>query len=111
LTGSGYFVLVSDVVTSQHHCINYKRHGMRTTLDIDEDVLAAAKELAKRQNLPTGQVVSQLLRKVLTGQAGQSAVSEDAGSGSSVAGFRPFPAGRSVVTNEVVNRLREAEGV
>ena len=82
---------------------------MRTTLDIDEDVLAAAKELAKRQNLPTGQVVSQLLRKVLTGQAGQSAVSEDAGS--SVAGFRPFPAGRSVVTNEVVNRLREAEGV
>ena len=47
---------------------------MRTTLDIDEDVLAAAKELAKRQNLPAGQVVSQLLRKVLTGQAGQFAV-------------------------------------
>jgi len=83
---------------------------MRTTLDIDEDVLVAAKELAKRQNLSAGQVVSRLLRKVLTGQAGQSAASEDAGS-PSIAGFRPFPAGRAVVTNETVNRLREAEGV
>jgi hypothetical protein len=85
---------------------------MRTTLDIDEDVLVAAKELAKRQNLSAGQVVSRLLRKVLTGQAGQSTASEDAGSGpSSIAGFRPFPAGRAVVTNETVNRLRDAEGV
>ncbi len=46
---------------------------MRTTLDIDEDVLVAAKELARRQNLSAGQVVSQMLRKALTGQAGQSA--------------------------------------
>jgi hypothetical protein len=85
---------------------------MRTTLDIDEDVLMAAKELAKRQNLSAGQMVSQMLRKVLTGQAGQPTASDAVGSGSrSVAGFRPFPAGRAVVTNEAVNRLREAEGV
>lgn len=85
---------------------------MRTTLDIDEDVLLAAKELAKRQKVSTGQVVSQLLRRVLTGQAGRVIASKDDGSGSqSVAGFRPFPAGRAVVTNDVVNRLREAEGV
>ena len=41
---------------------------MRTTLDIDEDVLAAAKELARRQRLSTGRVVSRLLRQGLTGQ-------------------------------------------
>lgn len=82
---------------------------MRTTLDIDEDVLVAAKEIARRQNLSAGQVMSQMLRKVLTGQ---SSASEDAGSGGqTVAGFRPFPAGRAVVTNDTVNRLREAEGL
>ncbi|MBI5752362.1 MAG: hypothetical protein HZA59_09500 [Hydrogenophilales bacterium] len=85
---------------------------MRTTLDIDEDVLAAAKELARSQNLSAGQVVSRLLRRVLTGQAGQSTISENTDSGpQSVAGFRPFLAGRAVVTNDTVNRLRETEGV
>lgn len=85
---------------------------MRTTLDIDEDVLAAAKELAKRQNLSAGQVVSQVLRKALTGQVGQSAPPQGADSGiQTVAGFRPFPAGKAVVTNDTVNRLRETEGV
>ena len=85
---------------------------MRTTLDIDEDVLLAAKELAKRQNLSAGRVVSELLRRVLTGQAGHTKTSMGGGPGSkSVAGFRPFPEGRAVVTNDTVNRLRDAEGV
>ncbi|MDH5564847.1 MAG: ribbon-helix-helix domain-containing protein [Nitrospirota bacterium] len=85
---------------------------MRTTLDIDSDVLAAAKELARQQNVSAGQVVSQLLRRVLTGQAENSTDSQDAGLRSqSVAGFRPFPAGKAVVTNDAVNRLREVEGV
>ena len=85
---------------------------MRTTLDIDEDVLEAAKELARRQNLSAGQVVSRMLRKALTGQAGQSTVAEKSDSDSpTVAGFRPFAAGKSVVTNEAVNRLRDAEGL
>lgn len=85
---------------------------MRTTLDIDNDVLAAAKELARQQNVSAGHVVSQLLRKVLTGQAKNSSASQDAGLGAEpVAGFRPFPAGKTVVMNDAVNRLREAEGV
>lgn len=85
---------------------------MRTTLDIDEAVLAAAKELARHQNLSTGQVVSKLLRDVLTGQAGRAAASPDQISGGqTVAGFRPFPAGQAIVTNEAVNRLRETESV
>jgi len=84
---------------------------MRTTLDIDEDVLLAAKELAKRQKLSAGQVVSQLLRRVLTGQAGRPSKPGGGPEPKSVAGFRPFTEGRAVVTNDVVNRLRDAEGV
>jgi len=84
---------------------------MRTTLDIDEDVLVAAKELARRQNLSAGQVVSQMLRQVLTGQGRQSATEDAEPGAQTVAGFRPFPAGKSVVTNDTVNRLREAEGL
>jgi hypothetical protein len=38
---------------------------MRTTLDISQDVLLAAKELAARQNLATGEVISELARKSL----------------------------------------------
>ena len=39
---------------------------MRTTLDIDDDLLAAVKELARRERSTAGQVVSRLLRHPLT---------------------------------------------
>jgi len=85
---------------------------MRTTLDIDEDVLEAAKELARRQNLSAGQVVSRMLRQALTGQPGPSASPDQKDSAApTVAGFRPFSAGKAVVTNDAVNRLRDAEGL
>ena len=85
---------------------------MRTTLDIDNDVLEAAKELARKQNASAGQVVSQLLRKALTGQTENLSTTKGIKPKMpSVAGFRPFPAGKAVVTNDAVNRLREAEGV
>ena len=38
---------------------------MRTTLDLDNDVLQAAKELAAAQGKTAGQVVSDLVRKAL----------------------------------------------
>ena len=38
---------------------------MRTTLDIDGDVLQAAKELAELHKKTTGQMVSELLRRAL----------------------------------------------
>lgn len=85
---------------------------MRTTLDIDEDVLTAAKELARQRRMSAGQVVSQLLRRALTGQGMPFLPSgSTASSILPVAGFRPFPAGRAVVTNDDVNALREIEGV
>ena len=45
--------------------------GMRTTLDIADDVLQAAKELASVHGRTTGEVLSDLARKGLAGPASQ----------------------------------------
>jgi hypothetical protein len=39
---------------------------MRTTLDLDDDVLQAAKELASSRGTTAGRVISELVRKALT---------------------------------------------
>ena len=80
---------------------------MRTTLDIEEDVLAAAKELARRQGTSAGHVVSNLLRVALSGRGDRA----DAGS-VLVAGFRPFGAANpQLVTNEQIDQLRDPNGL
>jgi hypothetical protein len=84
---------------------------VRTTLDIDEDVLAAVKEIARRQNVSAGKLVSQLLRQALAGQTEPSPPQGSSRQGASVAGFRPFPKGQAIVTNDMVDRLRDVEGV
>jgi hypothetical protein len=43
---------------------------MRTTLDIDDDVLQASKELAAREGSTAGRVLSGLARRGLSAQAG-----------------------------------------
>lgn len=78
---------------------------MRTTLDIADDVLAAAKELARRQGLTTGEVISALARQALTGA--RPGVREPR----PTYGFRPFAAGDRVVTNEIIDELRDRDGV
>jgi hypothetical protein len=83
---------------------------MRTTLDIDEDLLAAARELARKEGVTAGQVVSRLLRHSLTGQTGASGTAR--APRKSVGGFEPFAAKPGVLTtNDQVNALRDAEGV
>lgn len=42
---------------------------VRTTLDIDDDVLQAAKEIAAGRRMTAGQVLSELARKGLEGPA------------------------------------------
>lgn len=74
---------------------------MRTTLTIDDDVLNAAHELARRERRTAGQVISDLARRAL-----QTPPNETQGS-AIVLGFRPFPPRGVVVTNEDVERLRE----
>jgi hypothetical protein len=76
---------------------------MRTTLDIDDDVLQAAKERARRDKKTTGEVISELARSALTAPPrGLSARQPKA-----LYGFRPFPKRGGVVTNELIDKLRE----
>ena len=83
---------------------------MRTTLDIDDDILAAVKKLARRERTTIGKFVSSIVRKAL--QARSQPVSADSPRRVlRVHGFNPIPAGGNVVTDELVNELREESGV
>jgi hypothetical protein len=72
---------------------------MRTTLDIDDDVLAAAKELAFGQKTTAGKVISDLVRKALTQPSSGQATWEN--------GVLVLPKRGGVVTPELVERLAE----
>jgi hypothetical protein len=80
---------------------------MRTTLDIDDDVLQAAKELARRERKTAGRIVSELARRGLTERkytaAGKVAAKEV------FLGFRPFARRGTIITNEMIDRLRDEE--
>lgn len=85
---------------------------MRTTLDIDDDLMQAAKELARRQGVSAGTVVSRLVRTALLASDTRGQVpAGDPARPASKLGFRPLQHGEHVVTNEVVNQLRESEGI
>lgn len=88
-------------------------HGakaMRTTLDIDDDILQAAKELARAENKTAGQVISELARKGLT-QATQAPMgfAEEASPAFVMKdGFVALTNREGlVVTKELVDRLME----
>ena len=74
---------------------------MRTTLDIDEDVLAAAKELAEHRKTTTGRVVSELARQALTRPTDVRSTQRN--------GFTVLPKRGGVVTSDLVARLAEDE--
>jgi hypothetical protein len=78
---------------------------MRTTLDIADDVLLAAKELARREKRTAGEVISELARKGLKAAQGPPGEATD-----EIAGFRPFPSRGGVVTNALIDRLRDESG-
>lgn len=72
---------------------------MRTTLSIDDDVLAAAKHLAERDQKSVGEVISVLARQglVRTARVGKSARN----------GIPLLRRGDVPVTMELVNQLRD----
>lgn len=82
---------------------------MRTTLDIEDDVLAAAKELARRGHTSAGRVISDLARRALTQPA--PATGNATREPEALYGFRPFPSRGSVVSNEKVDQLRDEDGI
>ena len=79
---------------------------MRTTLDIEDDVLQAAKELAQRDGGTAGQIISTLARRGLAGSPKKSR--KTAGSRG---GVPLLPSRGEVVTLEHVQNLMDKEGV
>jgi hypothetical protein len=74
---------------------------VRTTLDLDDDVLQAAKEIAAARRLTAGQVLSELVRKAL-----EPAPAGRVRNGVPLLPGRPPGAPRS--TMKRVNELRDA---
>jgi len=72
---------------------------MRTTVDIEEDVLLAAKEIAKRRGNTLGRVISDLARQALTRR---TPISKKHG-----LPLFPVQPDAGVVTLDLVNHLRD----
>ncbi len=97
---------------------------MRTTIDISDDVLFAAKELAKIQKKSLGQVLSELSRSAFAAAVAegtnathlpQSALSMQSPSKVSERiteyGIHPLPARGGIASNELIDVLRNREGI
>lgn len=83
---------------------------MRTTLDIDEDVLLAAKEHAARERRSLGSVISGLAREALRRPA-SAAPARQRAAAKRGGRFAVLPQRDEVVTLEHVRSLMDAEGV
>ncbi len=75
-------------------------HHMRTTLDIDPDVLQAAKELAARRKSTAGKIISELARRGLEPP-------RQTGKRRHGVPLLPPRGDEGLVTLDVVNRLRD----
>lgn len=75
---------------------------MRTTVNLDDDVLLAVRERARRERRTVGSVLSELTRKALTGQLPDRPAD-------AFYGFRPLPTRGPAVSNAAIDRLREDE--
>ncbi len=73
---------------------------VRTTLDIDPDILEAAKEISAASKRTAGQVISDLARQALSAPAAAGLVEVRNG-------FEVIPAEGRVVTSEYIQKLIE----
>ncbi len=78
---------------------------MRTTVNLDDDVLLAVQERARREKRPAGQVLSDLARQALMGQGRQPHNHP----GARHHGFAPLPRRGAAISNALIDRLREEE--
>lgn len=75
---------------------------MRTTLDLDRDVLEAAKEMASRTRSTAGKVLSALARRALIMESTSPKENRRV-----VNGFEVLSAEGRIVTTELIQRLQE----
>jgi len=75
---------------------------MRTTLDVDDDVLSAVKSLASSRHTTAGNILSELARKALSPSSAKPVKKN---------GFTLIPTRQDdvLITMELVNRLRDED--
>lgn len=86
---------------------------MRTTLDIDSDVLAAAKALAQSGHSTAGRVISDVMRRAIAqglAHADLPATAHKVSAPKAVYGFSPLISGGNIVTNDMVRAIRDELG-
>ena len=90
-----------------YHLMNchHRSITVRTTLDLDDDVLASAKEIARRESKTAGQVLSELARRALTQGVAPAASAKR--TPVAAHGFQPFASRGAVVTNALIEKLRD----
>jgi len=82
---------------------------MRTTVSIEDNLLSATKTLASRTGKSVGEVLSQILREYFSvaNQTGEKVRN----------GVRLLPISRpasksgGIITNEIINRMKDEEGL
>lgn len=79
---------------------------MRTTLDIEDEVLQAVKERAQHEGITTGKLASQMLREALT--KGKKSVSHKVTYRN---GVPVFPATGEIVTLAHIRKLMDEAGI
>jgi len=78
---------------------------MRTTLDIEEDVLTAVKELARHEKTTAGKILSRLARTGLNGGTARSRKITYKN------GVPILPSRGRIITNELIDQIRDEEGI
>ena len=81
------------------------KHQMRTTLTLDDDVLAAARVLARQRKQPIGTVISDLAREALS--SAQKANSHRIAAERNGLPLLPVQPQGAAVDLELVNSLRD----
>ena len=102
-----------------HQNVFQEKLPMRTTLDIADDVLFAAKSIARQEKKSIGQVITELARhSFANAYRYPTAARADAAPAAlhvsarlATYGITPLSARGGIVSNELIDRLRDAEGI
>ncbi len=82
---------------------------MRTTLDIDADVLAAAKELAAKERKTAGKVISEFFRRGVKSETTTQLSADKPYAMKNGIPILPFR--KEIITTEHIQRIMEDEGI
>ncbi|MBG7606812.1 MAG: CopG family transcriptional regulator [Verrucomicrobia bacterium] len=83
---------------------------MRTTLDIDSDVLEAAKELAAKEKTTAGRIISEVFRKGIQSRRTPGAMASKGKDGIKN-GVPLMPSRGDLVTSERIRKIMDDEGI